>query len=67
MEKFKILNEWFTLDKDKGLYTRYALIKPYTDGGEESIIRLTVDSGEFTNTLRNGYHKHIKTNQRTSK
>ena len=62
MQKFKILDEWLMLDEDTGLYTRYALIKPYTDGGEEKVIKLTVNSGEFSNTLRNGYHE-IKENK----
>ena len=59
IKKYKILNEHFEKNTDTGLFIRVVEVNPI-EGGPSEIIQLTVDSGEFTNTLRNGYHKKEK-------
>ena len=59
MQKYKILNEHFEKNEDTGLFIRVVEVNPI-DGGPSEIIQLIVDTGEFTNTLHNGYHKKEK-------
>ena len=54
--QYKILNEWFELNTDTELFTRYAKVQP-SDGGVPIVIKLLVDNGIYYNTLTNGYHE----------